>query len=71
VLVPVNVSVPVPTLSNAVVLTPSWIDPPKVLSVLSPPAVSRLCDAVFGCGSDLARAGRGHFYNHVNGIFSQ
>jgi hypothetical protein len=30
-----------------------------------------LCDAVFGCGGDLARAGRGRFYNHINGIGSQ
>ena len=27
-----------------------------------------LCDAVFGCGGDLTRAGHGRFYNHINRI---
>ena len=30
-----------------------------------------LCDAVFGCGGDLARAGHGRSYNHINGIGSR
>jgi len=27
-----------------------------------------LCDAVFGCGRDLARTGHDRFYNHINRI---